>query len=96
MSALELGQINFPPGVDYELYRNSTGDPLNVTVALADIQGTLTLKCEAKTKKLSMSGAISMEVPSGGILTVSHDDPKTMQPARVSLSVVITPSEERD
>jgi len=95
MSALQLGQINFRPGIEYELYRNSTGEPLNVTVALADVQTVFTLKCESKTKKISMSGAITLTVPSGSMITVTHGVATVMQPATVSLSVSTPPANER-
>jgi hypothetical protein len=87
MSALELGQINFRPATEYVLYHNNTDKPLNVTIALADIQTPFTLKCDTKEETVSMSGAITMAVPAWAVITVSHGDATVMQPAKVSLSV---------
>ncbi len=87
MSAIELGQLNIRPETAYQLYRNDTSVTVMLTLGLSEIQTPFTVRYGSSSATVERSAVITVEVPGGMALTISHGDAKIMQPVKVQIAV---------
>ena len=87
MNAIDLGHLNIRPETTYHLYRNDTREAIMLTLGLSEIQTPFTVEYGTASTTVERSGVITIQVPGGTALTISHGDSKVMQPVRVQMAV---------